>query len=389
LYFTTYKEGNMIKRLIELYENDEIRVLGLMTGTSADGLDIACVKFTGKGKYPEYEVLYSDFIPYPEEFSKAFKRPLELTASEIAELDMKLGKWYGNAISELDVSYDIVANHGQTLLHQAPDYTLQIGEAQCIIEKCKKPVIYDFRTADVILGGQGAPLIPVLDEFLLRKDDCCVVALNMGGIANLSFLAPRSSKRDVLAWDTGPANTLIDKAVIEFTEGRELFDRDGAYARSGKVNDNLLNELLSHEYLSRPLPKSAGQEQFGYEYYKKLRDKVHPQTEAGWLSFIRTLTELTIRSISKDISSLSHNEELPVEVIASGGGTENLFIMERLKKELPECKFGKFDHPGISSDIKEAFGFAYLGYLFLRELPGNMPSVTGSSRPCILGKIVF
>jgi len=379
----------MIKRLNELYEKNEIRVLGLMTGTSADGLDIACVKFTGKNKYPEYEVIYSNFIAYPEEFSRAFKRPLELTASEIAELDMKLGKWYGEVIAELDVNYDVVANHGQTLLHQAPDYTVQIGEAQCIIEKCKKPVIYDFRTADVVLGGQGAPLIPVLDEFLLRKEDRCIVALNMGGIANLSFLAPRSSKRDVHAWDTGPANTLIDKAVIEFTEGKELFDRDGAYARSGKVNESLLEELLSHEYLSRSLPKSAGQEQFGYEYYRKLKEDVHPQTKTEWLSFIRTLTELTIRSMSRDISALNKNETLPVEIIASGGGAENLFIMERLKDELPDCEFGKFDHPGISSDVKEAFGFAYLGYLFLRELPGNIPSVTGASCPCVLGKIVF
>ncbi len=379
----------MIKRLNELFERNEIRVLGLMTGTSADGLDLACVKFTGKGKYPEYEVLYSDFIPYPEEFSIAFKRPLELKASEIAELDMKLGKWYGEVISDLDIAYDVVANHGQTLLHQAPDYTLQIGEAQCIIEKCNKPVIYDFRTADVVLGGQGAPLIPILDEFLLRKEDRCVVALNMGGIANLSFLAPRSSKKEVLAWDTGPANTLIDKAVIEFTQGKELFDRDGAYARAGVVNERFLHELLSHEYFSRSLPKSAGQEQFGYEYYGKLRDQFDPQTHAGWLSFIRTLTELTIKSISNDISVLNKNEDLPVEIIASGGGAENLFIMDRLKEELPDCKFGKFDHPGISSDVKEAFGFAYLGYLFLRELPGNMPSVTGAARPCILGKIVF
>lgn len=379
----------MFKQFVDLHEKKALKILGLMTGTSADGLDIACVEFKGFDKYPEYNVTYTDFIPYPAEFSKAFKRPLDLTAPEIAELDMKLGKWYGDVISKLNVSYDVIANHGQTLLHQAPDYTVQIGEAQCIADKCKKPVIYDFRTADVVLGGQGAPLIPVLDEFLLRKEDRCIVALNMGGIANLTFLPPRNSQKAILAWDTGPANTLIDKAVIDFTEGKELFDRDGKYASMGKIDTELLKSMLDHDYLHRSIPKSAGQEQFGYVYYEKLKQDANPVSKNECLSFIRTLTEFTIMSISKDIIDLTKQEDHSVDIIASGGGAENIFIMERLKEELPDCKFGKFDLPGIGSESKEAFGFAYLGYLFLRELPGNIPSVTGASKLGILGKIVF
>lgn len=379
----------MYKRFIDLQEKKVLKILGMMTGTSADGLDIACVEFKGLDKYPEYNVTYTDFIPYPVEFSKVFKRPLELTASEIAELDMKLGKWYGDVISKLNISYDVAANHGQTLLHQAPNYTLQIGEAQCIAEKCKKPIIYDFRTADVVLGGQGAPLIPIVDDFLLRQKDSAVITLNMGGIANMTYLPPRSCEKEILAWDTGPANTLIDKAVIDYTEGKELFDRDGKYASLGKIDTCLFNSMMDHDYFHRSIPKSAGQEQFGYVYYEKLKQRVNPVSQGEWLSFIRTLTEFTIMSISKDINDLAKQGDHSVDIMASGGGAENSFIMKRLKEELPTCKFMKFDLPGISSEIKEAFGFAYLGYLFLRALPGNIPSVTGASRSCVLGKIIL
>lgn len=379
----------MIKNIYEISRKDEIRVLGFMTGTSADGLDMACVSFKGFDKYPEYKMIFSDFIPYPAEFSKAFKRPLELSAAEIADLNMKLGKWYGEVVRDLKTDFDVVANHGQTLLHQPPDYTLQIGEAQCIREYGGKPVIYDFRTADVVLGGQGAPLIPVLDEFLLREENKVVIALNMGGIANLTHLPPRGIDRPVVAWDTGPANTLIDKAVIDMTQGKENFDRDGAYARSGEIDTKLMTYMLDHEFLSRAVPKSAGQEQFGYEYYNHLKTMANLSSEEGRLSFIRSLTELTVQSIANDIKRCTRNAEFPVKIIASGGGAENTFIMERLSEELPDCEFAKFDLPEVSSDIKEAFGFAYLGYLFMRGLSGNIPSVTGASRSCVLGKIVF
>jgi anhydro-N-acetylmuramic acid kinase len=379
----------MFESIYKLIGKNEVRILGMMTGTSADGLDLTAVKFKGKGKYPDYEVYYSDFIPYPDDFSNMFKKPLELTPHEIAAYHMKLGTWYGKVISELEIDFDVVANHGQTLLHQPPLYTLQIGEAQCIKEFGGKPVIYDFRTADVMLGGQGAPLIPVLDEFLLRETSSVVVALNMGGIANLTLLPPREMDKPVYAWDTGPANTLIDKAVIDFTSGKELFDRDGRYADSGKLNTALLEFMLEHDYLKRRMPKSAGQEQFGYDYYKLLKQKAAIASEEDWLSFIRTLSELTVMSIAGDIKKAIDGYDVPVKLVASGGGAENNYIMRRLSEELSGCECVKFDLPGVSSDIKEAFGFAYLGYLFLRGLPGNIPTVTGASREAVLGKIVF
>ena len=379
----------MFKLLHDLHKKEDIKILGLMSGTSADGLDIACVEFSGYDKYPAYKVLNKAFIPYPEEFSHSFKNPLQLSATRISELHFKLGKWYGDVISRLDFEYDVVANHGQTLLHQPPDFTLQIGEAQSIAEQCGKPVIYDFRTADVMLGGQGAPLIPILDAYLLRDDSKLTIALNMGGIANLTVLPPIGVSGPIRAWDTGPANTLIDKAVIDFTSGKENYDNCGHYAEQGKPDHTLLNKLMSHEYLKRNIPKSAGQEQFGLEFYESVKKNATLVSTSGWLNFIATLSEFTVLSICRDIKGVIGNYDLPLRIVASGGGAENNFIMKRIEEDLLECELVKFQLSGIGSDIKEAFGFAYLGYLFIRELPGNIPSVTGASRETVLGKIVI
>ena len=374
---------------LELFKKESITILGLMSGTSADGLDICLVRFSGRDRYPKYRVLKKDFIAYPEAFSSAFKNPLQLTGHEIAFWHMEWGRWVGSVIKKTAEPYDLIASHGQTLLHKPPEYTLQIGEALCIAQLCMKPVIYDFRTADVCLGGQGAPLIPIVDDYLLRGDKKSVVALNLGGIANLTYLPPRKASIPILAWDTGPANTLIDKAVKDFTKGKENYDNEGCYARSGKVNSELLNRLLTHPYFKRNIPKSAGQEQFGLAYYNGIRDDVNPQSKRDWHDLICTLTELTACTIAGDIQ-----ERLPAKpsidrLYASGGGAENVFLMERLQKLLSGIAIEKFELPGIDSSSKEAFGFAYLGYLFMRGLSGNIPSVTGASHETVLGKIVW
>lgn len=378
----------MIKQIIELKNAKKLKILGLMSGTSADGLDLACVEFTGSDKFPEFKVSANAYIPYPEKFANAFKRPLELSATDILTYDMELGHWYGKVIADLDMDFDLIASHGQTLLHNPPAYTLQIGEAQCIADRTGKPVVYDFRKADVVAGGQGAPLIPIVDEFLLRKEDEDIVALNMGGIANISYLPSRKSNGQVLAYDTGPANTLIDKAVMAFTHDRELYDNEGLYASQGKLNEKLLNELLSHPYYSRSLPKSAGQEQFGYDYFSELLHKVSPTNKDEWLSFICTLSELTVLSIAKEINSIYELNKRSIKVLASGGGALNHYIMLRLSEELAPMKVEKFEHKQLDSDLKEAFGFAYLAYLFIRDIPGNIAGVTGSTYPVVLGKIL-
>jgi anhydro-N-acetylmuramic acid kinase len=168
-----------------------------------------------------------------------------------------------------------------------------------------------------------------------------------------------------------------------------LFDNNGLYARSGKINAELLETLLSHPYFFKARPKSTGQEQFGYDYYQKIKALYFPKNDDEWRMFIRSISEMTIRSIVQDIRSLKRDESYPIECVCSGGGANNVYIMERLQEELPECAVRRFDLPEIPADSKEAFGFAYLAYLFMRHIPGNVPSVTGSSQHCVLGKIVF
>lgn len=378
----------MLKEIIKLKKSKKIKILGLMSGTSADGLDVACVEFLGKDKYPEFKVTANAYIPYPEKFADAFKRPLELSATDILEYDMELGHWYGRVIAELDMDFDLIASHGQTLLHNPPAYTLQIGEAQCIADRTARPVVYDFRKADLVAGGQGAPLIPIVDEFLLRKEDEDIIALNMGGIANISYLPSRKSKGQILAFDTGPANTLIDKAVIAFTDGREMFDRDGLYASQAKADKTLLNGLMSHPYYSRPLPKSAGQEQFGYDYFRELINKVAPKSKEEWLTLISTFSELTVLTIANEIKDIYRSNKRDIKVLVSGGGALNQYIMTRLSEELSPMIVEKFKHQELDSDLKEAFGFAYLAYLFIRDIPGNIAGVTGSNYPVVLGKFL-
>lgn len=376
---------NMTNPFGNFWNKPTIRVLGLMSGTSADGLDMCLAEFEGKTHYPSYRVLENHFVPYPEEFC-VFRNPLQMTTEKIAEMNMTLGHWYGKMVKESGFKADIVANHGQTLLHNPPLYTVQIGDASATAYRCGIPVVHDFRTADVMLGGQGAPLIPIVDNFLLRESDNSVVALNMGGIANMTCLPPRESPLDILAWDTGPANTLIDKSVIEYTKGKMNYDDRGKIARSGEIDNDLLKFMLAHLYFSKPCPKSAGQEEFGKEYFNELLAKADPQTDSQWHTFIRTVTEMTVQSIARDIMSKQAIYNFSC-CHASGGGAENAYIMERLAALLPgiDVKILKMD--GIDQNNKEAFGFAYLGYLFVRQLHGNVITVTGAGSQAVLGRL--
>lgn len=379
----------MDKELLRLFDGDDVTVLGLMSGTSADGLDHCRVRFTGRDRYPRYAVLSTGFIPYPKEFGEAFKRPLELSGAEIAHWHMEWGRWAAKELKQVRGDYDVIASHGQTLLHRPPDYTLQIGEARCVVQALKKPLICDFRSADVCRGGQGAPLIPIVDDYLLRDKNDAVLALNMGGIANITWLPPKRSGLPIRAWDTGPANTLIDKAVIDYSAGRRLYDKDGLIARRGKTDRKVLKNLLQDPYFRRDIPKSAGQEQFGNDFYRKIKAQINPQTDTEWENFIRTLSDFTVESIVSECGKRLPAEPRIRRIYASGGGAENLFILERLQERFPGTEIRKFDLPGIDSGSKEAFGFAYLGYLFLRRIPGNLPSVTGASEACVLGTLYF
>ena len=368
------------------HTEQRVKILGLMTGSSADGLDLCLVKFSGKGRSPDYEVLYSHEIAYPKMFQKSFRNPLELSDTEIAHLDVELGEWFASEIERLDLNFDLIASHGQTIKHEPPYFTLQIGNPRFMSESLHCPVIYDFRTADIEMGGQGAPLIPIVDQYLLQQENSDVLALNIGGIANLSIVPSGNNTAPLLAWDTGPGNTLMDKAVRLFTHDKLSYDEGGTIAASGKLDPKLLNELLNHEFYQLTPPRSAGQEQFGKTYFQHILKQLKPGNDQKYIDLIHTLTVLTAKTIAESIHSLPA-EYSPHSMVVGGGGAFNKTLMNFLKSELPSITISEMNLRGINQSNKEAFGFAYLGYLYTQGLTANLPSVTGARKAVTLGKL--
>jgi anhydro-N-acetylmuramic acid kinase len=368
------------------YMDQDIKILGLMTGSSADGLDLCLVQFRGAGRLPQFEVLGSHEIPFPLSFQKSFRNPLQLTNDQIAGLDIALGQWFSHEIEKLSLDFDIIASHGQTIRHEPPFFSQQIGSPHAISEKFRCPVVYDFRNADIRQGGQGAPLIPIVDQFLLQHDTLDILSLNIGGIANISIIPGTANPAPVLAWDTGPGNTLIDKAVRAFTRDRQAYDFNGQLAAQGRANLKLLEILLKHEFYDRTPPRSAGQEQFGDSYFNNLLQQFYPVNDSEFKDLIHTFTLLTAKTISQSIKALSADYRLSSMFVA-GGGTQNKTLMKLLRAELPTLKINAIDVKGVNPSNKEAFGFAYLGYLFVNNFTANIPSVTGAQKAVRLGKL--
>lgn len=378
---------NSLENLQKIRQTQSVRIVGMMTGTSADALDVCLVEFTGTSRFPTFKIIDSMDCPLPAHFSDAFKKPLSLTVSAATDLSFQLGEWYAEQLAQTNWAFDLIASHGQTLVHAPPKYTLQIGEPGYLAAKCHKPVVFDFRTQDVVLGGQGAPLIPIVDEFLFRDDSEVRAALNIGGIANMTLLPVKSDSRPVIAWDTGPGNTLIDRAMMTWTKGNEAFDRDGQNARSGKIDQSLLSWLHVNPYCQKIPPKSAGQEQFGISFFNEILDRTSPTSNQDWQNLMATLTEFTVDSIASEIHRFGHEYPFPTRLFVGGGGVHNNFMLERLQNHLAGVTIERVNLAGITADNKEAFGFAYLGYLWLRQMTGNLPGVTGAKRATILGKL--
>lgn len=263
--------------------------------------------------------------------------------------------------------------------------TLQLGEPAIIAERTGIPVVANFRPRDMAAGGQGAPLVPYVDYLLYRHPRRGRVALNLGGIANVTVLPASARPADVFAFDTGPANMVIDAVVERVTRGRRRFDAGGRLAAQGKPDERALRQLLQNPYLRRRPPKSAGREQFGGAYVDDfLRRLGHVRREDA----VRTATELTARSVAQAIRELILPRASIHEVIVGGGGARNQFLMRRLKELLPELRLLRSDRYGLDSKAKEAFAFAVLAYQTWQGEPANLPSATGARRAVVLGAIV-
>jgi anhydro-N-acetylmuramic acid kinase len=335
-----------------------------MSGTSLDGIDVAIVDIRGSraGKVTIETIAFRS-TPYP----KAIRRALLNVGSvaEVSWLNFALGELYSKAILAMEQPVELIGLHGQTVYHQGAKHTLQIGEAAVVAERTGVDVISNFREPDIAAGGQGAPLVPYVDKLLFGGTKKRRAVLNIGGIANVTLLP------EGIAFDTGPGNMILDALVAHLTGGKQTYDRDGRIARSGTARWEALTRLLANPYFRRSPPKSCGREQFGSEYVAELVATGLPLPD-----LIATATELTARTIYGAVSAAD-------EVIASGGGVHNAFLMERLSAMTPVRSSAEF---GIDPDAKEAIAFAVLAYQTARRRPGNLPSATGARHPVILGK---
>ncbi|HEY9084404.1 MAG TPA: anhydro-N-acetylmuramic acid kinase [Candidatus Tyrphobacter sp.] len=358
--------------------------VGIMSGTSLDGIDAALVDLRPSGSGYAIDVRRFATVAFDDDLMamlRAALPPERGSTAVIAELHRRLGSAFARAALGVigDARVDFVASHGQTIYHDGTrNVTLQLGDPFVVREAVGASVCYDFRSADCAAGGAGAPLVPYVDGLLFRSDREDRVALNIGGISNLTSL-PRG-RDDLSAFDIGPGNMLIDACVLERTGSARRFDRDGALAARGHVDETLLDAMLADPYFALLPPKTTGRERFGAQFFQKHRS-------LGTLSLedaVATLTELTAASVAATI------ESLPLErprVIVSGGGASNETLMARLSQRLPGCVVERSDTMGISADAKEAVAFAVLGYETLRERAANVPRATGARRAVPLGAI--
>ncbi len=360
-----------------------------MSGTSLDGIDVAILDINGKS----VKTIATASFPYRRDLRARILAVsnTECHTREISRLNFELGERYAAAVKEtcrrsrITVqSIDLVGCHGQTIYHEGTGKTpntLQIGEASVIAERLRVPVVSDFRTRDMAAGGQGAPLVPFVDHMLFGSATKTCVALNIGGIANITVLPKKAKPEDVVAFDTGPGNMVIDQLVSLYTGGKKTFDRKGAIARSGHLNRGLLVKLLRNPYYSAPPPKSAGREQYGAEFIAKLKSTGLPIQD-----LIATATVFTAATIAQGIRRFAPETQ---EVIASGGGVHNSQLMNQLKAFLPNCRVTTTAEFNVDPDAKEAVAFALLAFRTWNRQTANLPSATGARRPVILGKVTF
>lgn len=376
--------------------------VGLISGTSMDGIDAALVRLSGPAEKPRVRLRAFLTVPYPKAARRALLRVAgreSTTAGEISQLNFLLGELFAEAALRVcrrgGVSphrLAVIGSHGQTIYHQGSPAllaghriasTFQIAEPAVLAARTGATVVADFRTADLAAGGQGAPLVPLVDYLLLRDTRQGRVALNIGGIANVTVIPARARPGEVFGFDTGPGNMVMDALVRLFT--RKTRDAGGRLASRGKVLEPLLSQILRLPFFRRRPPKSAGREQFGREFLARY---FLGRRGARFEDLLRTATELTARTIADAVERFI----LPVakiqRLIVSGGGAHNRLLMSRLKELLPQLRVDLSDRHGLPVDAKEAIAFAVLADRTLHRLPGNLPAVTGARKPLVLGKLV-
>jgi anhydro-N-acetylmuramic acid kinase len=378
-------------------------VAGVMSGTSADGIDVALVRVLGRGFDLRFELLGHQHFDYPAAVRKAILKAMNsarASVPELARLNFLLGELYAEAVSDARQSIgaaklDLVGCHGQTLYHQGEPAgylgrkvacTWQTGEAAIIAARLNVPVVSDFRPSDMAAAGQGAPLVPFLDYVVFRHKRTGRIVQNIGGIANLSAIPAAAKPAQLLAFDTGPGNMVIDQLMQQLFD--QPYDQNGETAAGGRILQVLLEESLRSPFFSQPPPRTAGREQFGREY---ARDFIRRAGRAGKEDIIATATALTAHSIALALKKFVLPQGKFTEYVISGGGTKNRTLVEMLTEQTAKLglKLRPSDDFGVPSQAKEAIAFALLAYQTWRKQPSNIPSATGAEHPAILGKISY
>ena len=383
------------------------RVVGLMSGTSVDGIDAALVEIGGTDEAPEVRLVAFEDRPWPEEVRRQIFplfRPETATVDKIGYMNFLMGEIYAQSVSSVVekagltlADIDLIGSHGQTIWH-APEvcgkdgfpvsFTVQIGEGSVIAARTGVPTVSDFRVADMAVGGQGAPLVPFSEYLLYRRPGETILLQNIGGIGNMTVLPGDEGPEAVYAFDTGPGNMIIDAVVSALTGGAKTYDAGGAMAAEGRVDEALLAMLQQDPYYDMPLPKTTGRELFGVQYVGKILDyqRAHSLSDADVLA---TVTDLTAWSIADGYARYVLPRRQAAELVVGGGGSYNATLLGFLRTRFAPygVEVRTQEDLGWSSDAKEAVAFALMADCCVREKPNVLPSVTGAKAAAIMGKI--
>jgi len=383
-----------------------MRVIGLMSGTSADGIDAALLEITPGQRLPKLRLLHFEVFPFPGGLRERILQAADDRpggAGELCHLNAYLGELFGRAAASVARRAGVklrevalIGSHGQTIVHLprlradgnlSVRSTLQIGEPSVIAERTGVTTVADFRPRDLAAGGEGAPLTPYVHALLFRHPRRDRIVLNLGGIANLTFLPKGRGLQGILAFDTGPGNVLIDGIMARLTGGASRSDLGGQVAASGQVEPRLLRWLMDHPYLTRRAPKSTGRETFGPALIDALlrRGADRLITEKD---LVATVTAFTAKSVALHVRRDLPRAATSAELVICGGGAENPTLVKRLQEALPHSRLLTADEAGFPGRAIEASAFALLAYLTAHGVPGNLPPITGAAHRVVLGKIV-
>lgn len=388
-----------------LLNQTSLTIAGLMSGTSLDGIDVAIVRVDGRGLDAKIQLLHFESFPYENGMREKLKLLCTIEHSDVAQvcgMNFAIAERFADAVMQTVAAasmsmeeIDLISSHGQTVWHiptaddansYLPKSTLQIGDLSVLAKRTGRPVVGDFRTADMAVGGQGAPLVPYGDDLLFRDKIKGRILQNIGGIGNCTALPAASSV--VIAFDTGPGNMVMDQVVYQLSDGRLSYDANGDWAAQGQVHREVLDEMLAHPYFQELPPKTTGREVFGKAY------------ASAWLAsalerglsdadIVATATAFTAHTIASGYHDFILPNNDIAEVIVSGGGAHNRTLLRMLEELLPEQTILTSDELGISADAKEAILFALLGNAWIQGEPNNVPLATGAERPTIMGKLAL